>query len=51
MKFDHITAHKRVYSKAIELWSPFEKSAVYDRVKVCREWLETFDTQYQKINF
>lgn len=50
MIFDKIPPHKRVYSQPIELFTDFEKTALYDRVKVCREWLHNFHERYSKLN-
>lgn len=50
MIFDKIPPHKRVYSQPIELFTDFEKIALYDRVKVCREWLHNFHERYSKLN-
>lgn len=50
MIFDHMSPGKRVYKIPVQ---PFEKStqlAVYERVKVCREWLNDFHEQYLKLN-
>lgn len=50
MIFDHIPATRRVYKIPV---APFEKSeqqAVYERVKVCREWLTSFHENYLKLN-
>lgn len=50
MVFDSIPAHKRAYKIPVEPFTPFEKQAVYDRVKLCREWLDTFHNNYLKLN-
>lgn len=50
MIFDHMPASKRVYKIPVEPFTPFEKQAVYDRVKLCREWLDNFDTRYKQLN-
>lgn len=50
MKFSHIPPHKRVFKKNVEPVSDFQRSQLYDRVKVCREWLAQFHEQYQKLN-
>lgn len=49
MIFDSIDPRKRVFSQQIELFSDFEKNAIYDRVKVCREFLNNFHEQRQKL--
>lgn len=50
MIFGHMTPEKRVYKIPVH---PFEKSmqhAVYERVKVCREWLFNFHESYERLN-
>ncbi len=49
MKFSHIAIHKRVNSRQVEPFTEFERQELYDRVKVCREWLNDFHETYQKI--
>lgn len=50
MIFDSIPAHKRAYKIPVEPFTPFEKQAVYDRVKLGREWLNNFHESYLKLN-
>ena len=50
MKFNHIAPHKRVNKIKIEPMEDYERQRLYDRVKVCREWLAQFHEMYQKIN-
>lgn len=50
MKFGDIPIHKRVYRVPIEPFSEFERQKLYDRVKICREWLWEFDEMYENIN-
>jgi hypothetical protein len=50
MKFSHIPMHQRVHKIQVEPFSPERRQMVYDRVKVCREWLWKFDEMYQKLN-
>lgn len=50
MKFTHIPIHKRAHKIKIEPFSTFEREKLYDRVKICREWLNNFHEQYQKLN-
>jgi len=50
MKFNHIPHHQRVNKKPIEPMTAFQQDQVYDRVKVCREWLNNFHETYQKLN-
>lgn len=49
MRFEKIHPMKRVNKIKIEPFSKFEQQAVYDRVKVCREWLFNFDEIYSKL--
>lgn len=48
--FQHIPVGKRVFKIKVEPFTEFEQQALYDRVKVCREWLYKFDEQYEKLN-
>ncbi len=50
MIFSHIPDHKRVSKVKIEPFTSFEQQRLYDRVKVCREWLSNFHEQYEKLN-
>lgn len=50
MIFDHIEPRKRVYKVPVEPFTAPERQAVYDRVKVCREWLNSFHTMYCSLN-
>jgi len=50
MIFDNIPAHQRVHKIKIAPFTDFERQAVYDRVKVCREWLNNFHLTYQQLN-
>lgn len=50
MRFTHIPIHKRAHKIKIEPFTTFEREKLYDRVKVCREWLNNFHEQYQKLN-
>lgn len=50
MFFDDIPKRKRVYKQKIEPFSDFDIQFLYDRVKIGREWLQTFDEMYQKLN-
>lgn len=50
MVFDDIPPALRVYKLKVEPFTPFERQAVYARVKVCREWLCKFDETYQQLN-
>jgi len=50
MRFDDIPIQKRVYKIPIEPYTKERQQLIYDRVKVCRDWLFTFYEQYQKLN-
>ncbi len=50
MRFEHIDPYKRVHKIKVEPFTEFEKQRVYDRVKVCREWLGEFHERYEKMN-
>lgn len=50
MRVGHISPRKRVHKIPIELFSETEKQQIYDRVKVCREFLWKFDEERQKLN-
>lgn len=50
MIFDRIPKEKRVFKKQVLPFSQFEQQKVYDKVKVCREWLFNFDEMYNKLN-
>lgn len=50
MNFDHMSIQKRLFILDVEPFTPERKQMVYDRVKVCREWLWKFDEMYQSMN-
>lgn len=50
MRFDDIPMHQRVYKIKVEPFSPEQEQKLYDRVKVCREWLENFHEKYTMMN-
>lgn len=47
---DKIPHHKRVFKKKVEPMSNEQRQLLYDRVKVCREWLNIFHETYQQLN-
>lgn len=49
MKFSHMPVYKRVHKKPVECMTDFQRQQVYDRVKICREWLNNFHEEYIKI--
>jgi len=50
MVFDSIPDARRTFSISVDRFLQSEQGAVYDRVKVCREWLFNFHQQYLKLN-
>ncbi len=48
--FNSIPNHQRVHKVKIEPFSQHDRQALYDRVKVCRQWLSDFHEEYQKMN-
>lgn len=51
MYFENIIPrHMRVFKKPVVPFTDFEKQRIYDKVKVCQEWLFTFDEMYHKLN-
>lgn len=50
MRFDDIPKELRVFKIPVEPFTPERKQMIYDRVKVCREWLWKFHEQYIKFN-
>lgn len=50
MTFDDIPHNQRVFKIKIEPFSENYRQKLYDRVKICREWLNNFHEQYQKLN-
>lgn len=49
MKFDHIPPAQRVWKLKAEPFSDLYRQRLYDRVKVCRDWLADFHEQYQRL--
>lgn len=50
MHFDDIPKEQRVYKIPVQPFTPKRKQMIYDRVKVCREWLWSFHENYQQLN-
>jgi hypothetical protein len=50
MKFSHIPPNQRVSKIYVEPFTEFERQKVYDRVKICREWLNSFHETFVKLN-
>ena len=50
MKFSHIDPYKRVFKIKVEPFTSFELQKVYDKVKICRDWLYEFDERFKNQN-
>jgi hypothetical protein len=50
MRFDEIPIHQRVHKTYVNPMTTHERLMVYDRVKVCREWLWKFHEKYESLN-
>lgn len=50
MNFERIPMTQRVKKVPVELFSENELNQIYDRVKMCREFLWKFDEQVEKMN-
>lgn len=50
MNFSHMQVYKRVNKKPIQPMNDFQRQQVYDRVKICRNWLNKFHEERQIIN-
>lgn len=50
MYFDCIPIHKRVHKIKVEPFTKEEQTRLYDRVKVCRDWLSQFHENYEELN-
>lgn len=50
MIFGDIPVLQRFNKVPVPLFTDYERNQVYDRVKFCREWLDTFHTNYLKLN-
>jgi len=50
MRFKSIPPSQRVHKMPVQLFTESERQAVYDRVKVCRDWLWKFDEKYKSLN-
>lgn len=50
MRFDDIPKEQRVFKIPVQPFTQERKQAIYDRVKVCREWLWKFHEQYLQFN-
>lgn len=47
MRFGKIPIEKRVHKIKVEPFTKERRQAIYDRVKVCRDWLHIFDENYR----
>lgn len=50
MVFDHMPIHKRIHKIPIQPLTDFQRQKLYDKVKICRQWLSDFHPRYQKMN-
>lgn len=50
MRFKNIPVHQRVFRQKVEPFTEADRQSVYDRVKLCREWLFNFDEQMENLN-
>lgn len=50
IKFTHIPVHQRILKLSVEPFTEFERQKVYDKVKICRDWLFYFHEKYQNLN-
>lgn len=50
MRFSHIDPYKRVRKIPVEPFTELQRQKVYEKVKICREWLFEFDEKMQKMN-
>ena len=50
MKFSSIAIEKRLSKIKVEPFSEIKRQQVYDRVKICRDWLNNFHEQRLKLN-
>jgi hypothetical protein len=49
MNFDKIPMHQKVSKRPVEPFSEFERLRLYDKVKICRTWLNEFHEQRIKL--
>lgn len=50
MRFEDIPINQRVYKIPVEPFTEEYRQKLYDRVKVCRDWLNNFHEKYQNMN-
>lgn len=50
MRFEHIDPYKRVHKIPVEPFTEFQRQKVYDKVKICRDWLAEFHERFEKQN-
>ena len=50
MRFTSIHPHRRVHKVPVDPFSDFEREKLYDRVKICRDWLFSFAEIEQNLN-
>ena len=51
MRFHDIAVEERVFKQKVEPFTEREQQQVYDRVKVCREWLWKFHEQHRRVQY
>lgn len=50
MRFEDIPLEQRVFKIPVEPFTEEYRQKLYDRVKICREWLNIFHEKYQSLN-
>ena len=50
MRFEHIDPFKRVHKIKIEPFTEFEREKVYEKVRICRTWLQEFHERFENKN-
>lgn len=50
MNFDHIPPRQRVFKIKVEPFTLEDRDRLYDKVKICREWLYEFDEVHSNLN-
>lgn len=49
MRFNHMPARQRISKIKIDPFTAFERQRLYDKVKVCRVWLNNFHEEFDKL--
>ena len=50
MNFDHVPPRERVFKIKVEPFTKEEQTKLYDKVKMCRDWLYEFDEMHSNMN-